>query len=223
MSEQPDAAFSLILKRVHGVSLVDVDRLKSIYETALSIVNTIPGDFAEFGVYKGGTAFLLSYVLAHAATKKKLYDRALFLYDTFTGIPETDVLPGGHHEGDFNDTSLAQVQMFLSDLPTRVVYVPGMFPRSAYDQNKGVGEMFAFAHLDADTYQSTRYGLSFFWPRIVTGGSIILDDYQWTNCPGVEKAVSEHIESSSSVVSVSQNARYQITLTKGASCARKTS
>jgi O-methyltransferase len=49
----------------------------------------------------------------------------------------------------------------------------------------------SFVHLDADLYETTKDALDFFVPRMVPGGVLILDDWKWSGCPGVEKAVTE--------------------------------
>jgi hypothetical protein len=66
-----------------------------------------PGAFAEFGVYKGGVAERL-------ATVARAQGRALYLFDTFTGIPFS-----GEHDrhavGDFADTSFEEVRALIPD------------------------------------------------------------------------------------------------------------
>lgn len=50
---------------------------------------------------------------------------------------------------------------------------------------------FSFVHLDGDLYQTTADALDWFWPRMVPGGVIILDDVDWPKCPGVNRALEE--------------------------------
>ncbi len=40
-------------------------------------------------------------------------------------------------------------------------------------------------------YQTTADALDFFWPRMVEGGIIVLDDVDWPKCPGVNRALEE--------------------------------
>lgn len=54
---------------------------------------------------------------------------------------------------------------------------------------------FCLVHIDCDLYESAKTCLNFFAPRIVPGGFIIVDDYDFELCPGVEKAVDEFIVS----------------------------
>ena len=140
-------------------------------------VNHLAGEAAELGVYQGGGAAIISSALP---------GKVLHLFDTFTGIPEDDAIDGGHLKGDFN-TSLDDVQRFLAGY--NVVFHQGFFPDSAaglYPEIK-----YSFVHLDADTYQSTKAGLEYFLPKMVAGGCVVLDDYDWGQCPGVKKAIEE--------------------------------
>ncbi len=77
-------------------------------------------------------------------------------------------------------------------------YWPGVFPESAFIQYSGgcsfdrvCYDGFCFVYVDMDTYQSTRDAIEFFWPRMVPGGKILIDDYGWEPCAGVQKAVDE--------------------------------
>ncbi len=140
-------------------------------------VRNIPGAIAELGVYRGGSARFLA---------RSFPDRDCFFFDTFEGMPfKGDI--DRHNPGDFSDTSIEAVREVLSDCHNAEI-VPGLFPESAKPY---FGEQFAFVHLDADQYQSTKDGLEFFWPRMAEGGIIVLDDYRWKDCPGVERALIE--------------------------------
>jgi O-methyltransferase len=143
------------------------------------IYQQIEGDILEAGVYKGGSARLL----ATAFPNKKI-----FLFDSFEGMTENDLHEAGFHKkGDFSDTSLESVKLYLNDLPNCNFY-KGWLPESA---NILTDEKFCFIHLDMDLYQSTKTGLELFWPRLNEGGIMVLDDWEWYNCPGVKKAALE--------------------------------
>jgi hypothetical protein len=46
-------------------------------------------------------------------------------------------------------------------------------------------------HIDVDLYQPTRDSLAFFYPRLVKGGVIVMDDYGFKTCPGATRAAEE--------------------------------
>jgi O-methyltransferase len=44
-------------------------------------------------------------------------------------------------------------------------------------------------HIDVDIYQSVSDCCAFFYPRMLAGAIMILDDYGFVTCPGVKPAV----------------------------------
>jgi O-methyltransferase len=138
------------------------------------------GDIAEVGVYKGGSGKLLSNVFKH--TNKKIY-----LFDTFSGMPETDLQKDWHRKGDFSETSVETVKYYLRDCENVLIY-SGLFPRSA--RNLEV-KTFCLVHVDADIYKSVIDCCNFFYPKMVSGGILIFDDYGFITCPGAKIAVDE--------------------------------
>ncbi len=122
-------------------------------------VRTAPaGDVVEVGVWRGGSAWVMSEFLR---------GRRLFLFDTFTGIPcKADV--DRHEIGDFGDTSAEAVQQLL---PHAILKV-GVFPDTLTDD---VGPI-AVAHIDCDQYESVKACCVHLGPRMVKGGVMIFDD-----------------------------------------------
>ncbi len=182
-----DAITSVCAHRDSGRSLLTEDRREQLARIALSCSH-LPGDVAEVGVFRGGSANIIAAALP---------DKTLYLFDTFAGHPADETLSGGHKQGEFA-TSLDDVRDFLMrSHPKRfeptsngVCFAEGVFPDSA----KAVcssDQCFCFIHLDADLYQSTKDALDFFWPRLVEGGAIVLDDWGMPDCPGVIKAVAD--------------------------------
>lgn len=152
-------------------SIIPEDKLKVIQSLCLK-VREIEGSAAEFGVYKGGSAKIISDILSN---------KWLHLFDTFTGIPikgNEDI----HNVGDFSDTSLEAVRKLVGD--TNTWYHVGPFPAGFKTEEK-----FCFVHLDCDQYQSMVDGLNFFYPKMSIGGVIVIDDYGWLRCHGVKLAV----------------------------------
>ena len=133
----------------------------------------LAGDFAECGVYRGGSAFLTAWTLADSAATK---ERQLHLFDTFEGMPSTaNEDPSGIKEGRFGDTSLGAVQEYLKEFPF-VRFHPGYIPTTLEPVKDS---RFAFVHIDVDLYQTTRDCLGFFYDRMVSGGVMVFDDYGW--------------------------------------------
>lgn len=130
----------------------------------------LPGAFIEIGVFRGGT-------LAKIAA----FGRPTFGFDTFEGIPASQVDQGGHLAGEFA-ASLADVQAAVP----KATLIPGVFPESWLDRFP-----VALAHVDVDTYAGTRDALAAILPQLVPGGVVIVDDAAWPPCAGVDEALAE--------------------------------
>lgn len=131
-----------------------------------------PGCFVEFGVYQGGTAWYLAQIAREQG-------RQLFLYDTFSGIPIKDDVDS-HQIGDFSDACLDKVKAEIPD----ATYCVGVFPETIVPMPP-----IAFVHVDADQYQSLKDAIRLFVPLMVSGASIVFDDYKCL--AGADKAISE--------------------------------
>ncbi len=174
-----DATFDRLFSRASEQTLVNRQRCFTLYQSALQAIS-VDGDVAEVGVYRGGTASLLRSCFDGSG-------RCLHLFDTFGGMPEVDDARDKHEQGDFADTSLAEVRAFVGT-GEDVAYHQGFFPETATPVE---GSRFAFVHVDADIYLSVLSSCEFFYPRLSSGGIMIFDDYGFRSCPGARSAVDE--------------------------------
>ncbi len=177
--------FKEIYEKVKDHTLVKEDRCYLIHRFCGHCLN-IEGDFAECGVYKGGTAFLIALTLAN---KSSVQNKRLYLFDTFAGMPATaNGDRSGHKSDDFSDVTLSAVKTYLQRFPF-VVFQPGFIP----DTFKGLDDKkFAFAHIDVDLFQTTHDCCAFFYDRMVSGGVMIFDDYGFPDYKlAAKKAVDE--------------------------------
>ena len=174
-----DAAFNEIFKEITGRTIVDKIRCYMIYQYAGQVAS-ISGEVAEVGVYKGGTAKLLAKAFKGAR-------KTVHLFDTFAGMPSSDVARDTYKKGDFGDTSLESVTRFLIDCKNVRIY-KGVFP---LDPNPVKDIAFCMVHIDADIYKSVKEACEFFYPRLEKGGVMLFDDYGFPLCPGAKSAVDE--------------------------------
>lgn len=156
-------------------TLITQDRLDSLVELCS---NTNAQTIAEVGVYKGGSLKLLADSFPAAV---------VIGFDTFEGLPSEHWNKNEIHKpGDFNDTDIKSVYEFIDN--PRVILVKGLFP----DTGKNYKDMiFDFVHIDTDFYEGVKESIKFFYPRLSEGGIMAFDDYGWSNCPGVKKALNE--------------------------------
>lgn len=133
----------------------------------------LPGDFVECGTNKGGMALsILRYV--HLDQSK----RRFFLFDTFSGlVPELSSDREMKVTNGFYEDCHAEVMRRFAPYPN-VVIVKGVIPDSLSQMPEGD---VAFIHLDLNAARPTRSAIEFFWPRLVPGGVVLLDDYGWVD------------------------------------------
>lgn len=173
-----EADFKRLYEPIRPHTLVSPERawmLLHLMRHALAL----PGDFAEFGVFRGGTALLAAEILRDARDA-----RALHLFDSFAGMPVTsDGEP--FSQGDFGRTSEAAVRALVAPTGANARFHAGFIP----DTFQGVEiPRLAFAHVDVDLYQSVLDSIEFVYPRLVPGGILIFDDYGFPSCTRAREA-----------------------------------
>ena len=178
-------------------------KLASLVATCRSIEeNDLPGIFLEAGCALGGSAILL------ASTKRR--ERLFNVYDVFGMIPpptqddtqdvhdryQTIVqgksagIGGDRYYGyveDLYEVVKANLESFDIDCEAHAItLVKGLL-----QDTMRIHQAVAFAHVDVDWYDPVKCCLERIFPRLVTGGSIILDDYHdWGGC---RKATDEYL------------------------------
>jgi hypothetical protein len=161
----------------------------------------IPGAIVECGVWRGGSMMAAALALLSLRSTS----RPLYLFDTFTGMP-----PPGSRDRDLNERSavewladpswagdMVRARCGIEEVRAalrrtaypeeRVQFVPGRVEDTLPVQ---APHQIALLRLDTDWYESTSHELEHLWPRLVTGGVLILDDYgHWQ---GARRAVDEY-------------------------------
>lgn len=144
----------------------------------------IPGDTAELGVFRGDFAWQINQLFP---------DRKLYLFDTFEGFPEKDIMVENQYTlakagaQDFSDTTALDVGARMP-YEEQVVIRKGYFP----DTVEGLETVFSLVSIDVDLYAPTLAGLKYFYPRLSSGGVILLHDYYSQQYEGVGKAVQDY-------------------------------
>jgi len=143
----------------------------------------LPGDFAECGVYRGATAYLLARALGGAAPERRVH-----LFDSFSGLSAPGAVDGGHWRRGDLAVGLAEVRAALAEFLPRIEFHPGWIPARFAEVAE---RRFALVHLDVDLYQPTADAVAFFYERLVDRGILVCDDYGFETCPGARRALDE--------------------------------
>lgn len=154
------------VKEAEGISMITPDRLENLVRCLRTTLG-VPGDLAEFGVFKGGSARVIA---------REVPQKSLHLFDTFSGLPHSELReydPENYlHKGDF-DAGGYMLAMPTIDL-SRIQVHAGLF----HETIKSLGDLrFSFVHVDCDLYMSAVEAIRYFWQRLNVGGAMFFDDY----------------------------------------------
>lgn len=163
--------------RIKRDLLLTVPESLQLFECAKA-ARKIKGDFAEVGVYKGGSAKIIALVKG---------GKQLHLFDTFKGLPQTCKKDKYFKTGEYS-APLERVQGLLNKY-NNVHFYKGIFPKTTITLSH---IRFSFVHLDADLYKSTKDCLEYFYPRMHKGGIILSHDYP--SSVGAKRAVDEFMK-----------------------------
>jgi O-methyltransferase len=200
-----EPAFREIWDAVKPFTMTSPERGYSLFKAVEYIRKShISGDFVECGVWKGGSCMLIAKALQRFGDG----GRHLHLYDTFTGMTD----PTSEDIIAWNDRSIAdrweedkRADKFGS-WSIGVEEVRRNMISTGYDTERlhfivgdicetidnHIPDSIALLRLDTDWYASTVKELDILYPRVVSGGILIVDDYG--HFKGARKAVDEYFE-----------------------------
>lgn len=178
----------------------DITRISKIlahYEL-YKMVHDIPGAIVEGGVFKGTS-------LIRFATFRDLlgnpFSKKIIGFDTFGKFPESS-LPDDkemrqYHLDTGGEESISKQQLMdvlkHKGIDRYVELVEGDITKTLPDyliSNPGL--RISLLNLDTDIYDPSKIILELLYPRIVSGGVLLLDDYG--SFPGETKAVDEYFK-----------------------------
>lgn len=137
--------------------------------------------FAETGVYAGMTMFFTAE-----------YCNGSFLgIDSWEGVSD----PGEFDTEYFKTVKLKSEMAWAKNNLSRYKNVElkkGWIPEVFKDIED---KTYSFVHVDVDLYEPTKKSIEYFWPKIVSGGVLICDDYGSYKTEGARKAVNDSFES----------------------------
>ena len=200
-----DDATKAIIEAVRPYTMTSADKLFALITATRYLVDhRIEGDVVECGVWRGGSMHAVARTLAAAGDTS----RDLHLFDTYAGMPpagDRDVRHDGRPAAELLETlprdsktwavaSLEDVRAGFASVPypaERVHFVEGRVEDTVPEH---APERIALLRLDTDWYESTRHELAHLYPRLESGGVLILDDYGWWK--GARDAVDEWLAAS---------------------------
>jgi len=145
------------------------------------------GDIYEFGSFRGGSAVFMATILKRLDRNTKV-----FAFDTYEGMPETDLTRDLHRAGDFTDTGYRGLLDYIAGqgLQSHIETVRGRFDETlpgVMARGGGVG----LSHIDCDIYEPIKFVVRTALPAMIPGSHIVFDDPLHGSCLGAFDAVQE--------------------------------
>ena len=152
-----------------------------------------PGDFVELGCYKGDTSLMLAEVVEKPVEN---FVKKLWIYDSFEGLPEKQTADESAVGENFKQGELYVSRREVKERFLRAGLAVPVIKKAWFKDltEEDLPEEIAFSFLDGDFYESIRDSLRLVGPRMVSGGVVIVHDYNNPALPGVAKAVDEWMQ-----------------------------
>lgn len=136
-------------------------KLISLYSALANV--SLPGDYAQLGVYKGRCARFLGTLTAA--------NRRLYLLDSFNGLPEDWIGPWKKGSFALQNSEIPNFEQ------SNIEIIPGWFSETVPVLASRLRKPLALIHADADLYSSTMDALNGLNAAIVPGTIILFDEY----------------------------------------------
>ena len=170
-----------------------------------------PGDFAECGVSTGIMSLAICDYFDFKNTNKSFY-----LFDTFEGIPLEQAEPDElNHVKELNESSYYDsyelAKKNFSPYPNALL-VKGRIPESL--QTVKIDQV-GYVHIDLNVAKPERDALEFFWPKLVSGGVILLDDYGFEGYEAQHESANAFVEKLNATETYRENKVMMLALPTG--------
>jgi hypothetical protein len=179
-----DPTFNAYLERFNERELFQSPHRWAMYQL-LRLIEAVPGDTAECGVFEGAG----SYLICKANAQSSRFQRHHFMFDSFEGLSQPTAEDGIYWEGGAMLAPLEKVQANLAGF-SNISFHKGWIPQRFPDVED---RCFAFVHIDVDLYEPTRDSMAFFYPRVNEGGILLCDDYGLSTCPGATETIDQFL------------------------------
>jgi O-methyltransferase len=148
----------------------------------------LPGDFVECGVNTGITSLAVCEYIDFNKTGK-----CFWLFDTFCGIPEEQMnerekaLGRQSYNSWWYSDCWEQTKANFAAFP-KANLIRGPVPSSLATVQI---DKVCYLSIDMNIAYPERAAVEFFWPKLVPGGVVILDDYAWKGHEEQKRAMDE--------------------------------
>jgi O-methyltransferase len=167
------------------------------------VVKRVPGDFAELGVWRGGSCIYAKAVF----NVHEQHNRRVYVFDAFDSLRNYGI------SAKYLSTSEATVRHNFNKygvLDDRVVFIKGLFKTSVPDFRRSHSQTkIAVLRLDGNFYDSHQDALYYLYELVPVGGYVIFDDIR--SHPAVQQSWTDFQQDqgfSETLINVDNHAAY---------------
>ena len=175
----------------NAFTLLDRYRAFTIWSLVKQVAALPDGEVLEVGSWKGGSALLMLRCLRAVASNAHVY--ACDTYSRRSGMVKAGPRDPVYKDGmrmNAHLPAVADVERGAALLGiARPAILDGIFPDETGTQLADA--RLRLCHIDVDVYESAKDAFVFAWPRLVSGGVVVFDDYGFGDCGGVTDYVDE--------------------------------
>jgi len=166
-------------------------RFYSLYQSLKNIlIKKNHFNVAECGCFNGCSTYIIAKLL-----EKYNFNNKFYIFDSFEGLSdftEEDVTKENKYqpkENRFKSNEIQFKEIFnqFKFISIKKGWIPDRF-------NEVENEKFSFVNIDVDIYKPTKDSLNFFYSKLISGGCMHLDDYNFREWPGNKIAVDNFLK-----------------------------
>ena len=202
----------------HDIPLRDIVESPAIYSRRINLtrliahyelyrmVKDMPGSIVECGIFQGNSFFAFSKFLEIFHPGDRI--RHVIGFDSFQGLQDFDDQDGpmyphrSKQEGGWSAAEFKEAFYKMLAITQADPFVPGSARSHVIEGDilqtvpkyisDNPGLRISLLHLDVDIYKPTLCALEHFYPRVVTGGLVVLDEYAMMEWGGESSALEEY-------------------------------
>jgi|TARA_B110000467_G_scaffold19345_1_gene16982 hypothetical protein len=162
----------------------------------MEFVKTDEHNFVECGVGDGFSAFFA----LREIKEKNLPAPKMHLFDSWGPMREEDLLENEiESKNRYSELKLTGTKNNLKEFEDLIIYYKGYIPE-IFKQVPQPPSSIVYMHIDLNSTKPTMDCLEYFFPKLISGGVILFDDYGWSNHKDTKHAVDNFFKGKSGIL-----------------------
>jgi hypothetical protein len=164
---------------------------------AMKFAKTEDYTLVECGVEWGYTAFFALKAISNNIDKSNF---SMHLYDAWENMRNDELLESESWQVNiYKNLDIDLTKKNLREFSNNLIYHRGHIPDSLNAEPNAPDSIF-YLHIDLNSAKPTLAALEFFYPRLISGGVILFDDYGWDQYEDTKNIIELFFEKKSGIL-----------------------